>query len=117
MAFRETLGLRKIVAELTEGEADFSLSMQLDAGRLLYDVCCAIGLDPWSVLDAMVMTRLLDEDVMRLWPTLAKAEDEEMAETDAIRETGISDGFYQLIRDDMGRKQMAWRTGMVPSAY
>jgi len=86
LAFRETLALRKIVSELTEGSAEDALTLGLDAGRLLYDVCLAIGLDPWAVLNPAIMTRLLDEDVTRLWPTLAEAEDEEMAETDAIRE-------------------------------
>jgi len=85
-AYRETLALRKIVNELTEGSAENALNLSLDAGRLLYDIALAIGLDPWSILNPAIMTRLLDEDMTRLWPTLAEAEDEEMAETDAIRE-------------------------------
>ncbi len=85
LAFRETLALRKIVNELTEGDAKNGMSLRLDAGRLLYDVCTAIGLDPWSVLSPFVMTRLLDEDCARLWPVLSSDESPESAETDAIR--------------------------------
>ena len=85
LAFRETLALRKIVNELTEGSAEHVLNLALDAGRLLYDVSLAIGLDPWSVLNPAIMTRLLDEDATRLWPTLTEAEDAEMVELDGIR--------------------------------
>lgn len=96
LAFRETLALRQIVNELTEGSAVNSLSLSLDAGRLLYDVSVAIGLDPWSVLNPAIMNRLEDEDFARLWPTLTESEDMEVAETDAIREEPHSDWYHSL---------------------
>ena len=109
LAFRETLALRKIVNELTEGSAEHALSTQLDAGRLLYDVAVAIGLDPWSVLNPAIMTRLLDEDVTRLWPTLSEAEGAELVELDNIRQADKPDRDCPLPEEQRINEYEMWR--------
>jgi hypothetical protein len=107
LAFRETLALRQIVNELTEGSVENALNLSLDAGRLLYDVCLAIGLDPWAVLNPAIMTRLLNEDVVRLWPTTARDPGDELAETDAIREGITSNKIHQI--EDPVTGMAIWR--------
>jgi len=106
LAFRETLALRKIVNELTEGSAEHALNLQLDAGRLLFDVAVAIGLDPWSVLNPAIMTRLLDEDVTRLWPTLTEAEHEELLELENIRQSDLPNGAQST--EDQDGLSVGW---------
>jgi len=96
LAFRETLALRRIVNELTEGSAKNALELEIDAGRLLYDVATAIGLDPWSVLNPAIMARLLDEGQTRLWPTLTEAEDAELVELANVRAPVFLDPVFPL---------------------
>ena len=91
LAFRETLALRQIVEELTEGDLYNDMAVKMDVGRLLHDVAVAIGLDPWAVLNPAIMCRILDEDVTRLWPTLTEAENAELVDLASIRETVESD--------------------------
>lgn len=93
LAFRETLALRRIVNELTEGDLYNDMAVKMDAGRLLHDVAVAIGLDPWSVLNPAVECRINNEDLMRLWPVLTEAEDAELVELAGIREPVKPDGI------------------------
>jgi len=117
LAFRETLALRHLVNELTEGGAEDALKLSLDAGRLLYDVAVAIGLDPWSVLNPAIMTRLLDEDVTRLWPTLTEAEDEELIELAGIREPEIKDKDTPISPQDIeAMYSPRWRVARIQNA-
>jgi hypothetical protein len=109
LAFRETLALRQIVGELTEGNTRDGLSLRLDAGRLLYDVCVAIGLDPWSVLSPAVVSRILCEDARYLWPTLTEAEDAEMVELDNVREPYIPDTIRPVTEERRINEYEMWR--------
>jgi len=107
LAFRETLALRQIVNELSDDSAEHTLTMLLDAGRLLYDVAIAIGLDPWSILSPAIVCRILVEDAVRLWPTLTEAEHAEMVELDGIR-----DSYGQSYIDE-SKRLMQVGAGMV----
>ena len=111
LAFRETLALRKIVNELTEGSAEHALNLQLDAGRLLFDVAVAIGLDPWSVLNPAIMVRLMNEDATRLWPTLTEAENAEMVELDNTRQPDKPDS-HGPITEPPRAEERSW--GLFP---